>query len=180
MLISLVGLPGAGKSTVGRRLAAHLGLAFADCDTLLEQRLQRPIREVFESEGEQRFRDAESELLMELAMGADTVIATGGGAVLRPANRELLRARTFCIYLNAEPGALERRLRSDRKRPLLQVADPAQRLRDLHDERTPHYREVATLEIDTRGQTPRTLVEAIVARLPSFTAHAGDIPVGPA
>lgn len=166
MLISLIGLPAVGKSTVGRRLAKRLGLAFADGDVLLEQRLQQRIRDYFEAEGERRFRDAESALLEELVDGSDTVIATGGGVVMRPRNRELLHQRTFCVYLKAHPDALLSRLQRDTKRPLLQVADPAERLRELSAEREPLYRETAVLEVETRGKSMDTLVEMIVTALP--------------
>lgn len=170
MLISLIGLPAVGKSTVGRRLAKRLGFAFADCDGLLEQRFQQRIRDFFETEGEQRFRDAESAMLEELAGSADTVIATGGGAVLRPGNRELLRRRTFCVYLRAHPDALLTRLQRDTKRPLLQVADPAARLRELNAERDPLYREAALFEIETRGKSLEMLVDAILRELPDRSA----------
>ena len=166
MLISLIGLPAVGKSTVGRRLARRLGLAFADCDALLEQRLQRRIRDFFEAEGEQRFRDEEGAMLEELVAGPDAVIATGGGVILRPANRRLLRERTICVYLKADPEALLHRLVRDTKRPLLQVADPASRLRELSAERDPLYREAATIEIETRGKSLHMLVDAIVGALP--------------
>lgn len=169
-LVSLIGLPAVGKSTVGRRLARDLGYTFADCDALLEQRLQCRIRDFFETEGEAKFRDAESAMLEELVAGADAVIATGGGIVLRPANRELLRQRTMCVYLKADPEALFHRLRRDTKRPLLQVADPAARLSELSAERDPLYREAATLEIETRGKSLQMLVDAIVHALPSASA----------
>ncbi len=174
MLISLIGLPAVGKSTVGRRLARRLGFAFADCDGLLEQRFQQRIRDFFETEGEQRFRDAESAMLEELAGAADTVIATGGGAVLRPANRELLRRRTLCVYLRAHPDALLTRLQRDTKRPLLQVADPAARLRELSDERDPLYREAAQLEVETRGKSLDMIVDTILRELPDRSASSGD------
>lgn len=151
---------------MGRRLARRLGLEFADCDTLLEQRLQRPIRDYFEAEGEESFRDAESTMLQELTAGSDCVIATGGGVILRPGNRELLRQRTFCVYLRAHPDALLQRLHRDTKRPLLQVADPAGRLRELSAEREPLYREAAALELETRGKSSDMLVDAIVERMP--------------
>lgn len=174
MLISLIGLPAVGKSTVGRRLARQLEIDFADCDALLEQRLQRRIRDFFETEGEERFRDAESAMLEELVAGSDAVIATGGGIVLRPVNRQLLRQRTMCVYLKADPEALFHRLRRDTKRPLLQVADPAARLGELSAEREPLYREAATLEIETRGKTLQMLVDAIVGALPPAIARRDD------
>ena len=174
MRISLIGLPGVGKSTVGRRLARQLGVDFADCDALLEQRLGCRIREFFEAEGEERFRDAESAMLEELVAGTDGVVATGGGIVLRPANRQLLRQRTLCVYLKADPQALFHRLRNDTKRPLLQVPDPAARLNELSAEREPLYREAATVEIETRGRSLQMLVDAIVGQLPQAAASTGD------
>jgi len=169
--ISLIGLPAVGKSTVGRRLARQLRIDFADCDALLEQRFGCRIRDFFEAEGEERFRDAESAMLEELVAGADIVIATGGGIVLRPGNRKLLHERTMCVYLKADPQALFHRLRRDTKRPLLQVPDPAARLTELSAEREPLYREAATIEIETRGQSLQMLVDAIVRQLPLATAR---------
>ena len=173
MLISLIGLPAVGKSTIGRRLARQLGVEYADCDALLEQRLQCRIRDFFEAEGEERFRDAESALLEELVAGSTGVLATGGGIVLRPTNRELLRRRTMCVYLKADPEALLHRLRRDTKRPLLQVPDPAARLRQLSAEREPLYREAATCEIDTRGKSLQMLVDAIVRAMPDAGTPVG-------
>ena len=164
-LVSLIGLPAVGKSTVGRRLSRHLGLTFADCDALLERRFGCRIREFFEAQGEEKFRDAESAVLEELVAGSDAVIATGGGVVLRPANRLLLRQRTTCVYLKADAEALFQRLRRDTKRPLLQVSDPAARLGELSAEREPLYREAATVVIETRGKSLQMLVDAIIREL---------------
>ena len=172
MLISLIGLPAVGKSTVGRRLARQLGMDFADCDALLEQRLGCRIRDYFAAAGEDKFRDAESAMLEELVAGSQGVLATGGGIVLRPANRQLLRERTTCVYLKADPQALFHRLRRDTRRPLLQVPDPAARLTELSAEREPLYREAATMEIETRGRSLQMLVDAIVRRLPVVAAPA--------
>jgi len=110
-------------------------------------------------------------MLEELVAGADAVIATGGGIVLRPANRKLLHERTMCVYLKADPQALFHRLRRDTKRPLLQVPDPAARLTELSAEREPLYHEAATLEIETRGRTLQMLVDAIVQQLPPAPAQ---------
>ena len=155
-------------------MARGLGCSFVDCDALLEQRLGCRIREFFEIEGEEKFRDAESAMLEELVAGTDGVIATGGGIVLRPANRQLLRQRTLCVYLKADPQALFHRLRRDTKRPLLQVPDPAARLTELSAERDPLYREAATFEIETRGRTLPMLVDAIVRQLPLAAVSADD------
>jgi len=168
-LISLIGLPGVGKSTVGRRLARKLDWEFADCDAILEERLQCRIREFFEVEGEARFREIESRLLRELVERSDTVIATGGGVVLSQANRELLRDRTICVYLRARLESLIHRLRNDVKRPLLQGGDPEGRLRQLATEREPLYREVAGIEIEAGAHSLNALTESIVRRLPAST-----------
>lgn len=166
-LISLVGLPGVGKTTVGRRLARELDHEFVDCDALLEERLQCSIREFFEVEGEPRFRELESRLLIELVERTQTVMATGGGIVLREANRDLLRLRTTCVYLNARPQALAHRLRYDTKRPLLQGSDPHARLVALAAERDPLYREVARIEVEAGGQPLGALTRAVIKQLPS-------------
>ena len=128
-MLSLVGLPGSGKSTVGRQLARRLQLPFADSDQAIEQRLGCPIREFFEREGEARFRDIEQEVIAHLCAEHQGVLATGGGAVLRPENRAQLRAAGTVVYLKSQPEDLMRRLRHDSKRPLLQVADPMAALR---------------------------------------------------
>ena len=162
--VSLIGLPGSGKSTVGRQLARRLHLPFADSDHVIEQRLGCPIREFFEREGEARFRDVESEVIDELTRGVG-VVSTGGGAVLRDANRLYLHQRTQVVYLKSTPEELMRRLRHDTQRPLLQVQDPLQRLRDLYAVRDPLYRETAHFVIDTGRPSVATLVNMIVMQL---------------
>lgn len=162
--ISLIGLPGSGKSTVGRQLARRLHLAFFDSDHVIEQRLGCPIREFFEREGEERFRDIEAQVIDELTESGG-VLSTGGGAVLRERNREHLRQRGRVIYLKSTPEELMRRLRHDTQRPLLQVQDPLQRLRDLYEQRDPLYRETAHFVIDTGRPSVSTLVNMIVMQL---------------
>jgi len=164
-MISLVGLPGSGKSTVGRQLARRLTLPFLDSDAVIEQRLGCSIREYFEREGEERFRDLESQVLDELTAGAAGVISTGGGSVLRPLNRQHLHQRTRVVYLRSSPEEVFRRLRHDRNRPLLQVADPLQRLRDLFQARDPLYHESAHFVIETGRPSVATLVNMIVMQL---------------
>lgn len=164
MVISLVGLPGSGKSTVGRQLARRLQLPFADSDHVIEQRLGCPIREFFEREGEDRFRDIEEQVLDELTQQSG-VLSTGGGAVLRENNRAHLQSRGKVVYLKSTPEELFRRLRHDTQRPLLQVADPLQRLRDLYAARDPLYRETAHFIIETGRPSVATLVNMIVMQL---------------
>ncbi len=143
LALSLVGMPGCGKSTVGRHLARQLDLSFVDSDTEIESRIGTPIRDFFAAHGEDRFRDVEQDVIDELTGREGMVLATGGGAVLRPSNRDALHSRTHVLYLRATPEELFRRLRHDTQRPLLQVADPLTRLRDLFTQRDPLYREAA-------------------------------------
>lgn len=164
-MIALIGLPGSGKSTVGRQLARRLQLPFFDSDHVIEQQLGCSIREYFEREGEDRFRDVEESVIDELSQNSRSVLSTGGGVVLRPANRAHLRQRCQVVYLNSSPDELFRRLRHDVNRPLLQVADPLSRLRDLHALRDSLYRETAHFIIDTGRPSVATLVNMIVMQL---------------
>ena len=163
--IALIGLPGSGKSTVGRQLARRLQVPFFDSDHLIEQQLGCSIREYFEREGEERFRDVEESVIDELTQKQTGVVSTGGGVILRPANRQHLRERCRVVYLNSSPDELFRRLRHDVNRPLLQVADPLARLRDLHTLRDPLYRETAHFIIETGRPSVATLVNMIVMQL---------------
>lgn len=165
MRLTLVGLPGSGKSTVGRQLARRLGLAFEDSDHVIEQRLGCSIRDFFEREGEEAFRDIEETVVRELTQGPTGVLATGGGTVLRVANRQCLRDSGQVIYLRTTPEELFRRLRHDTHRPLLQVADPLGRLRSLYQERDPLYRETAHFIIETGRPSVSTLLNMIVMQL---------------
>jgi shikimate kinase len=173
-LITLVGLPGSGKSTVGRQLARRLGLPFIDSDPEIERRIGCTIREYFEREGEDSFRDAEEATIAELTQLVDSagvpvithsVLSTGGGTVLRQANRDRLRASGYVIYLRSNPEEVFKRLRHDRNRPLLQVGDPLQRLKDLFAVRDPLYRETAHFVIETGRPSVATLVNMIVMQL---------------
>jgi len=171
-LISLVGLPGSGKTTVGRQLARRLQLPFVDSDHEIEVRIGCSIREFFEREGEAVFRDIEAEVLDSLTLGPSKVISTGGGAVLRVTNRQHLRERGQVVYLKSTPEELFRRLRHDTNRPLLQVADPLLKLKTLFAERDPLYREVAHFLLETGRPSVSTLVNMIVMQL----ELAGDLP----
>jgi shikimate kinase len=165
MAVALIGLPGAGKSAVGRRLGQRLDIPFVDTDQVIEQRLGCSIRDYFAREGEAAFRDAEQAVIADLAANARGVLATGGGAVLREANRAQLHAHFHVIYLRSSPEDLYRRLRHDVKRPLLQVADPLGRLRELHEARDPLYRGTAHAVVDTGRPSVAMLVNTIVAQL---------------
>ena len=165
MRIALVGLPGSGKSTVGRQLARRLQLPFIDTDPLIERRLGCSIRAFFEREGEARFRDIEESVIDEVSGYSDGVVSTGGGAVLRPLNRERLHDRCQVVYLRSTPEEVHRRVRHDSQRPLLQVADPMARLRELFSIRDPLYREVAHFTIETGRPSVPTLVNMITMQL---------------
>lgn len=178
-VVSLVGLPGGGKSTVGRQLAKRIGARFIDSDVVLEERIGMPIRQFFEQFGEDAFRDREEAVIDELTAGAQDeraqplVLATGGGALLRPANRERLRDRTTVVYLRSTPEELYRRLRHDTQRPLLQVADPLAKLRELFEQRHPLYEQTAHYCVDTGRPSVATLVNMIMMQL----EVAGLLPV---
>ena len=165
VILSLIGLPGSGKSTVGRQLARRLQLPFHDSDHVIEARLGCTIRQFFEREGEDSFRAVESRVIDELTLAPAAVLSTGGGAVLLPANRQHLRERGQVVYLKSSPEELFRRLRHDRNRPLLQGGDPLTRLRDLHAVRDPLYRETASFTIETGRPSVATLVNMIVMQL---------------
>ncbi len=165
MNIVFVGLPGSGKTTIGRQLARRLGLPFLDSDHVIEQRLGCAIREYFAREGEEAFRDVEQQVLDELSEHHQGVLSTGGGAVLREANRRHLHARGHVIYLRSSPEDLFRRLRHDTVRPLLQVEDPLARLRSLYEARDPLYRETAHFVLDTGRPSVSTLVNKLVMQL---------------
>lgn len=163
--VALVGLPGSGKSTVGRQLARRMGLGFVDSDAVIEERLGCSIRSYFESEGEARFRDVEEAVIDDLTRQQGLVLATGGGAVLRSANRSHLKGRCRVVYLRSSPEEIYRRLRHDKVRPLLQVADPLQRLRDLYVARDPLYRECAHFVMETGRPSVPALVNMLVMQL---------------
>lgn len=156
--IYLVGLMGAGKTSVGRVLAKRLRKNFADSDHEIESRTGVRIPIIFEIEGEAGFRRRECTVIRELVEQRDLVLATGGGVVLDAENRRLLHATGTVVYLRAAPTELWLRTRHDRNRPLLRTSDPLARLEALHRERDPLYRQTAHLVVDTGNQAIRTLV----------------------
>ncbi len=164
-MLALVGLPGSGKSTVGRQLARRLNLTFIDSDHAIEERLGCSIREFFEVEGEERFRDIETQVIQKLLQEKYGVISTGGGSVLRPLNRQELHSKAKVFYLRASPEEVFRRLKHDQNRPLLQVADPLTRLKDIYSIRDPLYRETAHHVVETGRPKISNMVHNIIAQL---------------
>ena len=161
----IVGPMGAGKSTIGRLLAKELRLDFKDSDKEIEVRTGANIPWIFDVEGEQGFREREQAVLADLCQEQGLVIATGGGAVMRPENRQALRAGGRVIYLHTSVEQQLARTARDRNRPLLRTANPGQVLSDLLAIRDPLYREIADLIIETDERPPRLVVLEILARL---------------
>ena len=156
---------GAGKTTVGRLLAKRLGKTFHDCDHEIEARTGVRVSVIFEIEGEPGFRKREAEELKRLASLENIVLATGGGSVLDPGNRSLLRARGLVVYLHAQPKDLWQRTRHDKSRPLLDTADPRARVEEFYRARDSLYREVADLVVDTGRQSVNALVNQLLEQL---------------
>lgn len=156
---------GAGKSTIGRLLSKELRLPFKDSDKEIEQRTGADIPWIFDVEGEQGFREREQAVIADLSTGEALVLATGGGAVLRDANRRSLRAGGRVVYLHASVDQQIERTARDRNRPLLQRDDPAKVLRELMAIRDPLYREIADIIIETDERPPRMVVQEIIERL---------------
>lgn len=163
--IALIGMPGCGKSTVGRHVGRHLGLPVVDCDHEIELRAGCSIRDYFATFGETSFRDLEADVVEDITRRGPGIIATGGGSVLRESNRRVLRERCAVMYLRSTPEELARRLRHDVKRPLLQGADPLRRLRELFHERDPLYRQTAHYVIETGRPTVPSLVNMLLMQL---------------
>lgn len=159
--IFLIGLMGAGKSTIGRQLARRLGKEFRDSDGEIEKRTGVNIDVIFDIEGEPGFRRRETEMLQELTAVRGIVLATGGGAVLAPENQVLLKDNGFIIYLKATAEHLAGRLRLDRRRPLLQSGDKLTKIRELLERREPVYQELADLVIETNERSIYRVVSEI-------------------
>lgn len=176
--IFLVGLMGAGKTSVGRQLAARLGKTFVDSDHEIEARTGTTIPVIFEVEGEAGFRRREAEVIDELTQQSGIVLATGGGAVLDAATRAHLKSRGLTIYLSAKVVDLWYRTRNDRNRPLLDCGDPRQRLENLLALRDPLYREVADLVVETGRPSVNHLSASIVEMIAREAPGAFDTAAG--
>jgi shikimate kinase len=168
--IFLVGPMGAGKSTIGKRLAHLLGADFLDSDREIERHTGANIPLIFELEGESGFRQRESQILNELTQRTNTVLATGGGSILLPQNQEMLKNRGKVVYLHTTVTQQLQRTRRDQNRPLLQTSNPEQKLRELFDIRDPIYRQLATVIIDTDGRSIYSVCQEIIKYLKLNTA----------
>lgn len=163
--VFLVGLMGAGKTTIGKSLARQLHKTFHDADHALEERTGVRIPVIFEIEGEAGFRKREEETLDGLTLQQNIILATGGGAVLAASNRERLKSRGTVIYLHGRPEDLYQRTRHDKSRPLLQTSNRLQTLKELYQTRDPLYREVADIVVDTGRQSVHSLTEKLRRQL---------------
>lgn len=166
--IFLVGMMGAGKTTIGRGLARLLDREFLDLDHEIEARCGVRVAHIFDIEGEEGFRKREQSVLEDCSVRPDVVLATGGGAVLAPENRQVLKSRGFVVYLRATPEELYRRVARDRNRPLLQTADPQARIRELLTLREPLYEEVADVVFDTGHLPVPQVVKSLLPLLQGF------------
>jgi shikimate kinase len=171
--IFLVGLMGAGKTSVGKLLAQRLGKDFYDCDHEIEDATGVKIAVIFEIEGESGFRARESKMLGELATRGNALVATGGGAVLSAPNRKLLADKGIVVYLRAAPADLWRRTRHDKHRPLLKTEDRMTRFEQLFAERDPLYLEIADIIVDTGSQSLGALASRLERKILEFKARAG-------
>ena len=163
--IILIGPMGAGKSSVGKRLAKQLNRKFYDCDKVLEDRTGVAITTIFELEGEQGFRQRETKILQELVEIDNAVIATGGGAVLFSGNIALLSRNSIIVYLKASVSSQIKRTRHDKKRPLLQTQDRHATLQNLAETRNPIYDRIADIVIDTDAQSINSSIEQIITQV---------------
>jgi shikimate kinase len=171
--IVLVGLMGAGKSCIGKRLAHRLGLAFVDADHEVERAAGCSIAEIFARHGEANFRDGERRVIARLLDNPVHVLATGGGAFMDPRTRALIGERAISIWLRADLDLLLRRVARRNDRPLLQVAEPRQKLAELMTQRHPVYAE-ADIAVDSADGPPDVTLERVVEALESFLANGPE------
>jgi len=165
--VFLVGMMGAGKTTIGRLLARQTGKEFIDSDEEIQRRTGVTIPHIFDVEGEAGFRQREAAAINDLVKHDNIVLATGGGAVLSEENRVALQQNGMVVYLKSSVHDLWQRTRHDRNRPLLQTADPRAKLRELYEQRDPLYTQVADLVVNTGKQSAHNLVHKLQQELES-------------
>lgn len=164
--IFLIGLMGAGKTTIGKLLAQRLEQPFLDADQVLEDRCGVKISTIFDLEGEEGFRDRETDILRDQTQQKNIILATGGGAVIRAENRQLLSDNGIVVYLRVSPSLLAQRMKNDQHRPLLHQGKPMYTvLKDLHEKRHPLYEEIADITINSTRHPPKRIMETILQRL---------------
>ncbi len=177
MIVTLIGYRGSGKTSVGRELAMSLGLAFVDADVVLEERAGKTIKQIFAEGGEPAFRDWEENVLKDLLLTEDTIVAAGGGAILRSTNRQRMKAAGPVVWLQAAPERLYERITADTttadRRPNLTAQGGIDEIRHLLNQREPLYRECADQMVCTTGKTPDQVTGEIVSFL---QAGLHDVP----
>ena len=176
--IVLIGFMGCGKSSIGRRLAARLGYDFLDSDDLITSRTGKSITDLFAEEGEERFRDRETAELRELVGSQRIVLATGGGAILREQNRDLLKRIGTVVWLHSDPETLFERASRSRKRPLLEVENPRTTFNTLLESRLPVYQQACTLRVDATGLSHEQTLEEILRALEEGGKAHSETPGG--
>jgi shikimate kinase len=169
----LIGLMGSGKTTVGKQLALRMHKQFYDSDHEIVARMGVSITTIFEIEGEEKFRERESQVLADLAQKHNIVLATGGGIILREANRHHLQKSGIVIYLHANVDTILERTRFDRSRPLLQTENPAQKIQELYTQRDPLYREIADIIIDANEVFLPNLIKKVTLAIEQYQHNKG-------
>lgn len=172
--VYLIGPMGSGKTTIGQRVAAQLGLKFLDCDQELEAQTGASVNLIFDVEGEAGFRARETRMLRKLTARRGVLIATGGGVVLRRRNREMLRNSGLVVYLRTTVAQQLRRLGRDKTRPLLQTPDRKERLQRLADERNPLYEAMADINFPSRNRSPDAAARALAELIRTHRAADGS------
>lgn len=176
--VYLIGPMGSGKTSIGRRLARRLGLEFMDCDHELEAQTGASVSLIFDVEGEEGFRERETRMLKSLTSRRGVLVATGGGAVLRRENREMLKASGLVVYLRTSVAQQLRRVGRDKSRPLLQTPDRRERLRQLAEQRNPLYEELADIVFPARNRSLAIAADALAQAIRERWQSAGDQEAG--
>jgi shikimate kinase len=166
--IALIGMMGMGKSVVGKALQQRTGLPRFDTDEIISSKLKTPIKKIFSTHGEERFRNLETETLRSIPLEEPAIIVTGGGIVLRAENIDLLRQLGTVVWLDADETTLRTRIRRLRDRPLLQTANPGATVSELLAAREPLYRRAADLRVDISQKNPEEIAELILQNIENF------------